>query len=198
MFQKISRSPPGFLLFWACRPIGTNPVLCHRINTCMKHRHHIIPRHAGGTDDPSNLVLLTLEEHIAAHKALFEEHGRWQDRVAYQAMSGMIGREEAILQTQIEGGRTAGKARPNADARRKIGEAQIGNQKAKGHIHTEAELAKMRQPRKNGNGHIGLKHSAETKAKMSASAKGRTFSDETRAKLRASQKARRLREQANA
>ena len=24
--------------------------------TILKHKHHIIPRHAGGTDDPSNIV----------------------------------------------------------------------------------------------------------------------------------------------
>lgn len=26
----------------------------------MKHKHHIIPKHAGGTDDASNIVELTV------------------------------------------------------------------------------------------------------------------------------------------
>ena len=26
----------------------------------IKHKHHIIPRHMGGTDDPINLVELTI------------------------------------------------------------------------------------------------------------------------------------------
>ena len=34
----------------------------------MKHKHHIIPRHMGGTDDPSNLIELTIEEHAEAHR----------------------------------------------------------------------------------------------------------------------------------
>lgn len=34
----------------------------------MKHRHHKVPRHMGGTDDPDNLVLLTIEEHAEAHR----------------------------------------------------------------------------------------------------------------------------------
>ena len=32
--------------------------------------HHVIPRCLGGTDDPSNLVRLTLEEHYVAHQLL--------------------------------------------------------------------------------------------------------------------------------
>ena len=39
------------------------------------HVHHIIPKHMGGTDDPSNLTQLTIEEHAEAHRILYEEHG---------------------------------------------------------------------------------------------------------------------------
>jgi hypothetical protein len=28
----------------------------------MKHIHHIIPKHIGGTDEPSNLIELTVKE----------------------------------------------------------------------------------------------------------------------------------------
>jgi len=50
--------------------------------------HHIIPKHAGGTDDPSNLIELTIEEHAEAHRILYETHGRWQDKMAYLCLSG--------------------------------------------------------------------------------------------------------------
>lgn len=33
-----------------------------------KHRHHIIPKHAGRTDDNSNLIELTIEEHAEEHR----------------------------------------------------------------------------------------------------------------------------------
>lgn len=36
--------------------------------------HHIIPRCIGGIDDKSNLVLLTPEEHLIAHKLLIKIH----------------------------------------------------------------------------------------------------------------------------
>ena len=60
------------------------------------HTHHIIPRHMGGTDDPSNLVKLTVEEHAEAHKKLWEEHGHWQDYVAWSGLSKRISSEETI------------------------------------------------------------------------------------------------------
>ena len=41
----------------------------------MKHKHHIIPKHMGGTNDPSNLIELTVEEHAEAHKLLWEQYG---------------------------------------------------------------------------------------------------------------------------
>lgn len=54
----------------------------------MKHKHHLIPRHAGGTDDPENLVELTIEEHAEAHRKLYEETGNIKDYTAFRLLSG--------------------------------------------------------------------------------------------------------------
>lgn len=62
----------------------------------MKHIHHIIPKHMGGLDDPENLIELSIEEHANAHKILFEEHGRWQDFVAWRGLLGLISSEERM------------------------------------------------------------------------------------------------------
>ena len=40
-------------------------------NYLYTERHHIIPRSMGGTDDESNLILLTVEEHFVAHDLLY-------------------------------------------------------------------------------------------------------------------------------
>jgi hypothetical protein len=63
----------------------------------MLHKHHIIPKHAGGTDDPSNLIELTVEEHAEAHRLLYEEYGKLGDKLAWKALSGQIGKEEIQL-----------------------------------------------------------------------------------------------------
>lgn len=62
------------------------------------HKHHIVPRHAGGTNDPANLVELTIEEHSQAHKLLYEQYGRWQDRVAWLSLAGIMKDEERIYE----------------------------------------------------------------------------------------------------
>ena len=145
------------------------------MSTVIYHNHHIIPRHAGGTDSPDNLVRLTVEEHIEAHRKLYEEYGRWEDKIAYQALSGIIDNEEVIRQKCIEAGkkgsriRTATGWKPSEETRKKIGDRTRGK----------------------GNGFYGKKHSEETKKKMSESLKGRMspmqgkkHTEETKQKMR--------------
>ena len=40
----------------------------------MKHKHHILPKHMGGSDDPSNIIELTREEHAKEHLKLYQQH----------------------------------------------------------------------------------------------------------------------------
>jgi hypothetical protein len=47
------------------------------------HAHHIIPLHAGGTNDENNIAFLTVEQHAIAHKELFEQYGKWQDKISW-------------------------------------------------------------------------------------------------------------------
>ena len=59
----------------------------------------------GGTDDPSNIVELTVEEHAQAHYDLWIEHGREFDRLAYIGLSGQIGKEELMKKVLTEFGK---------------------------------------------------------------------------------------------
>lgn len=59
-----------------------------------KHKHHIIPKHMGGGNEPENLIELTVEEHAEAHRVLYEKYGNWQDYIAWKALSGQITSDE--------------------------------------------------------------------------------------------------------
>ena len=115
----------------------------------MIHKHHIIPKHQGGTDDPSNLIELTIEEHAKAHRKLYQEHGRWQDKIAWRGLAGMITREEII--TEIL-------SRPKSEEwKQKISEAHKG----------------MKKPWAcGGKGNLGKPKTKEHRQKISEAHKG--------------------------
>lgn len=94
-------------------------------NYMKKHKHHIIPRHAGGTNDDSNLIELTIEEHAEAHRILYETYGRWQDRVAWLSLSGIMKDEERIY--EILKNSNPGGYKHTEDAKRRLSEMRMGN-----------------------------------------------------------------------
>jgi hypothetical protein len=49
----------------------------------------------GGTDDPDNLIKLTIEEHAEAHRKLYDEYGKWEDFLAWKVLLGQINPPEA-------------------------------------------------------------------------------------------------------
>lgn len=79
----------------------------------MWHWHHKKPKHAGGTDDASNLELLTVAEHAEAHKRLYEEFGRKEDEIAWRGLCGMLGKEDLIKELQSLGGIRASEKETN-------------------------------------------------------------------------------------
>lgn len=44
----------------------------------------------GGSDDPDNLISLSVENHAQAHKELFEKYGKLEDKLAWRSLSGQI------------------------------------------------------------------------------------------------------------
>lgn len=142
----------------------------------MKHIHHIIPKHMGGTDDPSNLIELTVDQHALAHLRLYEQHGHWQDKIAYEALSGRIGQEEAL--------------------RLKQGLANKGRKRSPETIAKLKESCKNRTERwksdgtwekankKRSEAHKGKTKSEEHLSNWSAARKGHKVSEETREKIR--------------
>jgi hypothetical protein len=62
----------------------------------IKHKHHIVPKYLGGTDSDKNIIELTVEEHAEAHRILYEKYGDIRDKLAYQGLLGIVGKEEIV------------------------------------------------------------------------------------------------------
>jgi hypothetical protein len=127
----------------------------------IKHKHHIIPKHVGGSDDESNLIELTVEEHAEAHRKLFEEHGRWQDEVAWKSLSGQISKSEINYILSVE--RNLGKNNPMY--------GKVGYMKGK--THTDETKKKIKEKRAKQV----IVHSEETRKKIGSKHKGKITSD---------------------
>lgn len=129
------------------------------------HRHHIIPKHDGGTNDPDNLVYMTPAEHGEAHRVLFEKYGRWQDKLAMNGLMGNVTTEEL----RIERVRQAHLGKPGG----MLGKKHSDETKRKmsiAHTGSKNPNPMTEQARRNISvAHIGQKRSEETKAKMRAS-----------------------------
>ena len=76
------------------------------------HKHHIIPKHMGGTDVESNLTSLTVEEHAQAHKDLYDKYGKKEDYMAWKCLSGQLGKEEILLMKAKLGASQPGEQNP--------------------------------------------------------------------------------------
>lgn len=127
------------------------------------HIHHIIPKHMGGTDDPSNLIKLTIQEHAEAHKILYDKYGKWQDEIAWKALSGQISNSKAIKLSQ--------KLRDTSymqseSYKNKISIANKGkiphNKNKTGHKHSEETKNKISTSLISNKRRSGIKHNKQT------------------------------------
>ena len=110
----------------------------------MKHKHHIIPKHMGGNDEPENLVELSIEEHAEAHKKLYEEHGLWQDLIAWKGLAGLLTSDECAF-IAIHEGAKLGAAITNA--KRRVGDTTIPWHKRQSGYAVDVDGRKVRAKR---------------------------------------------------
>lgn len=131
----------------------------------MLHKHHIIPKHAGGTDDPENLIPLTIPEHAEAHRLLWEQYGKLGDKMAWHMLSGRTEEGEAL---RLEIARQPHS--PEHRAKQSMG--MKGHKNNLGHRHSLEALAKMSASQMGHKPSLTHKHTPETKQKMSDAAMG--------------------------
>ena len=144
------------------------------------HNHHIIPRHAGGTDDPSNLIELTVEEHAEEHRKLFEKYGRWEDELAWKAISGQVPSYQVaqLARRYAQLGRKATKEAKEKQSMAKIGNKNaLGNKARLGQPHTEKTKKKISLAK------TGEKNPQWGKFGLANSFGGKTHDEETRKRI---------------
>lgn len=135
------------------------------------HIHHIIPRHMGGTDAPENLIKVSVDEHAELHRQLWEELGHWQDRIAWQCLSGQINLTEAKNAAIINGGQYS-KGKKNIH---------------KNGVVKKIELSEIDDYLDQGwqlGRNLNYKHTEDTKRKISEKNLNKTYSPETLEKMR--------------
>ena len=134
----------------------------------IKHKHHIIPRHIGGSDDPSNLIELTIEEHAEAHRILYLQYGRIEDRLAWLGLSGQIGKDEILLEL----------ARSRKGEKRSVDFCENQSRNRKGHTVAKETRKKI------GDANRGRIHSEETRNKVRLSRLGKKQTEHQKETLR--------------
>ena len=135
--------------------------------------HHIKPKCIGGSDEPSNLIPLTPREHFIAHWLLAKIHSDNEKLVyAFHSMCrsnlSQVGRKENSksyeygrrMLAQVLSSKFKGKKNPKHSERMKGKKNPMF-----GRHHSELSNDSNRQK------HLGLKASADTRLKMSISAK---------------------------
>jgi hypothetical protein len=153
----------------------------------------------GGTYEPSNVLKCNVAMHAFLHKCLWEEHGRWQDKIAWLTLSGLISQEEA---------RVAACRNISDEARQKLSELMKAKQ-ADPAYRAKRAAARWANPKeheahsarmKGKKYALGNRLTDEQRAKISASlkgnqrslGKGHPQSIETRAKISATKRAQRM------
>jgi hypothetical protein len=144
-----------------------------------REKHHVIPRCMGGVDTADNLVELTAREHFIIHKLLVEIYPTESKLVyAYWMMSRNVSNSNYKREYRVS-------SRDYEYARKLFSEVSSKHQKGKRltdehkkALSIAAATRKTRSP---------IKHSDETKHKLSVLWKGTTRSIEDRQKISAGQ-----------
>ena len=129
------------------------------------HKHHIKPKHAGGSDSPENLVLLHPIDHAIAHLVRYKMFGNVRDRWACNWLQKIIDpavytefsveRERAIKERRAvdkDFDAHMHKARSYATTCRKEGYQKAAGQAFAERFKTDADYAKpISESRKRAN-----------------------------------------------
>lgn len=187
----------------------------------MRHRHHLVPIHDGGTNDADNMTPpISVRLHAAFHYDRWRSLGQIADKSAWLALSGHVSEAKRLM--QLEGASRGGRALLGRPRPKSQQATEKHRSKMKGRKLTAEHRAKMsvghkgakyrriapawnkgqrlsiEQRAKLSAAHVGIPLSEEHRSNIKAALKGRKFSEEHRHKLSAATKAWHARKRENA
>lgn len=122
----------------------------------------------GGTDEKSNLVELSVEGHAEAHRKLYEEHGNWQDYLAWQGLLKLLTTEECGLVAVKKGYQKSRAAMTDVEKNRRN-----GNHTLKNKVGLFDQKYNAIRSEWAGNTFRGKHHTDEAKLKIGTANKGK-------------------------
>ena len=132
-------------------------------------RHHIVPKSMGGEDTEENLIYLTAREHFIAHWLLWRIHRNKEMAFAFLSMCKYRSANRTLTFSSI------------AYEEAKISQSKFMSNIHKGKLVSDITREKISKYKK---GKPGIKHTDESRRKISESQKGRAIDDKWKEKLR--------------
>lgn len=118
-------------------------------NGPLRHKHHIIPKYKGGSDDPENLVEVSLTQHAMYHHCNYQLWNNVEDYVAWRGLSGQISEQEFLAEKfRLFGAKGAKALKKRIEADPKMAEEAIKKRSVSWQRNKEKNLKhiKITQP----------------------------------------------------
>lgn len=128
----------------------------------------------GGTDDPSNLIELTIEEHAEAHRLLFIKYNKHQDYVAWKGLTAEINNEALLLEKSRMGGKSNLGKPKTKEHRNKISENHSGGVEEHT-IETKQKIATAMLGNSNSSNHSSNEYKTKQSQAMKAAWQRRKY-----------------------
>ena len=115
---------------------------CHKSD--LTHKHHIIPKYMGGTDEPENIVKVTVTQHAMFHFCNYQLWGNIEDRIAWRGLAGLSTRDDLLKELFTEFGRRSHeKYRKNIEENPELEEEYMRKRKETWNLNREKNIKKL-------------------------------------------------------